>query len=221
MSDVVFYSQVLSVYCWTATHVAAEKGVAYRIESVDPRSVEHRRLHPFGKMPVLQHGEIFVYETAAIAHYLDRAFAGPPLQPDDAPAQAEMLRWVSIVNSYIFPIMNRVAKERLLGRGATGPDEAFLDAAREPLALQMRVNDGALTRNPFLVGPALTLADSFLLPHLYFVSFTPEGAAALEHAPAARAWLQRMQERASFAITNPLRAVSAGEATGNRSRSKT
>src|SRR6185295_10498549 len=102
------------------------------------RSEKHLKLHPFGKMPVMQHGDIVLYETTAIAHYLDRAFSGPALQPLEPRAQAEMLRWISIVNSYVFPIMNRFTKERLV-KPAWGfeTDQAFIASAQEPLALQL------------------------------------------------------------------------------------
>jgi len=207
MSDVIFHSQPMSVYCWTATHIAAEKGISYKIQITDPASVAHRTRHPFGKMPVLEHGPRLVYETAAIAHYLDRTFQGPPLQPDDVLGQSDVIRWISIVNNYVFPIMNRIAKERLLVRNPASPETiAFFEGARQPLATQMKVINDTLSRSEFLVGKTLTVADSFLLPHLFFLSFTPEGSSSLQSAPAAREWLARMQTRDSFARTNPLNA---------------
>jgi len=115
-----------SAYLWTAMHVADEKSVDYEVVPLVMGSPDHLALHPFGKMPAFQHGDVVLYETLAIAHYIDRAFAGPPLQPPDALGQAQVLRWISIVNSYVFPTMNRFMKERLV-RPAFGfdPDEAF------------------------------------------------------------------------------------------------
>jgi glutathione S-transferase len=188
-----------SAYLWTVMHVADEKCVSYDLAPLAYRSPEHLKLHPFGKMPVLQHGDFFVYESAAIAHYVDRAFDGPALQPPGAKGQAHVLRWVSIVNAYVFPVMNRFMKERLVrpNYGAK-PDLDFIAAAREPLLLQMRLIDEAVTKSAFLVGDAVTLADSFLLPHLLFFGRTPEGAQLLARAEAASAWLQRMTSRKSY-----------------------
>jgi glutathione S-transferase len=207
MAQITFHSMADSAYVWTAMHVADEKGVSYDFVPLEYRSPEHFRLHPFGKMPVLQHEDFFLYETAAIAHYIDKAFAGPPLQPAGTREQADVIRWIGIVNSYVFPIMNRFMKERLV-KQAWGfeADQAFLDSAGEPLALQMRLIEEAVGRSGFLVGDSLTIADSFLLPQVLFFAITPEGKALLEMAPAAADWLARLRARPSF-LRSPMRRV--------------
>lgn len=200
MATITFHSMADSAYLWTAMHVADEKGVDYELAPLVLGSPEHLALHPFGKMPVFQHGEVVLYETLAIAHYIDRAFAGPPLQPADPLGQAEVLRWISIVNAYVFPTMNRFVKERLV-RPAWGfdPDETFLAGARAPLELQMRLIGDAVAQGGFLTGAEVTLADSFLFPHLLFFTRTPEGSALVAGTPAAAQWLARMQTRPSYA----------------------
>lgn len=65
MSAVIFHSQPMSAYLWTASLVAAEKGVPWSVNVIEPGSAEHRKLHPFAKSPVLQHGAIFIHETPA------------------------------------------------------------------------------------------------------------------------------------------------------------
>lgn len=204
MSELTFHSMADSAYLWTAMHVADEKGVSYDFVSLTYRSPEHLRLHPFGKMPVLQHGDTFLYETLAIAHYIDTAFDGPALRPSSALGQAHMLRWISIINAYVFPIMNRFTKERLV-RPAWGfeSDQAFIASAREPLTLQMRLIEEAVAKTAHLVVDDPTLADSFLLPHLLFFSRTPEGAALLDGAHNASSWLARMCARPSYSC-NPM-----------------
>jgi glutathione S-transferase len=210
MPEIIFHSMEDSAYLWTAMHVADEKGVAYDLVPMPYRSPEHLALNPFGKFPILQHGPVFLYETLAIAHYIDRAFEGPALQPLGALAQAEVLRWVSIVNAYVFPTMNRFVKERIV-RPAWGfdPDVDFLQSSREPLQLQLSVIDQAVREGGFLAGDRLTIADSFLFPHLLFFSATPEGAAMVAGASAAAAWLQRMQARPSHTKSAMRRAYEA------------
>jgi glutathione S-transferase len=219
MADVEFHSMADSAYLWTAMHVADEKGVSYELIPLVYRSPEHLRLHPFGKMPVLKHGENVIYETLAIAHYLDSAFAGPPLQPASPLGQALMLRWISIVNAYVFPIMNRFMKEELV-KPAWGMerDEAFLASAHEPLSLQVRLIDEAVATTPFLAGDHLTLADSFLLPHLLFFTLTKEGAALMAEAPNATRWLDRLRQRQTFAVNALSKVADAMAAAGSRPR---
>lgn len=199
MPQISFHSMEESAYLWTVMHVADEKGVSYDLVPLTYRSPEHLKLHPFGKMPVMQHGEFFVYESAAIAHYIDRAFDGPALQPSDARGQAVVLRWISVVNSYVFPVMNRFMKERLVKPLYGGKSDAeFLASAREPLLLQMALIDQAVAQTPFLDNDRVTLADSFLLPQLLFFGHTPEGAMLLKSFGHASEWLKRMMERKSF-----------------------
>ncbi|MDP1616874.1 glutathione S-transferase family protein [Phenylobacterium sp.] len=174
MATLIFHSMAGSAYLWTAMLAADEKGIDYELNPLVLGSEAHLQLHPFGKMPVMQHGEVILYETLAITHYIDRAFEGPPLQPSDALGQAEVLRWISLVNAYVFPIMNRFMKERLV-RPNWGfeVDQAFLQAARDPLRLQMLLIGDAVADGGYLVGRQMTLADAFLLPHLLFFGRTP------------------------------------------------
>ena len=205
MAQIIFHSMAESAYLWTAMHVADEKGVSYVLEPLVYRSSEHLKLHPFGKMPVMQHEELFLYETLAIAHYIDKAFEGPPLQPESAAEQAQMLRWISVVNAYVFPTMNRFMKERLV-RPLWGaePDREFLASAREPLELQMRLIEEAVAKGGYLVGDSLTLADSFLLPHLLFFTQTPEGGAMVSRAKSTQKWLSNICARPSY-LTSAMR----------------
>ena len=79
MATITFHSMAASGYLRAAQQLADEKGVTYDVNEFVVGSPEHPRLHPFGKMPL--HGDVVLYETLAIAHFIDRAFDGPALQP--------------------------------------------------------------------------------------------------------------------------------------------
>lgn len=211
MSTIIFHSQFPSVYLWTASLIASEKGVSWSRADIEVGSARHRRLHPFAKSPVMQHGAVILYETLAIAHYLDRAFEGPALQPDDALGQAEVLRWVSLVNAFMFPAMtNGLAKERLLTPMQGGVcDEVLIAASAGQLRDQLAVITRALRRHDYLADKNLTLADCFLFPHLHLASMTPEGQAALSDAKLVDQWLARMRARVSFAATDQFARIAA------------
>lgn len=206
MTDIVFHSQPVSVYLWTASLVAAEKGISWSVNPVEVGSEAHRALHPFAKSPVLQHGQTYLYETLAIAHYIDRAFEGPALQPGDALGQSHVLRWASLVNAFVFPALtNGIAKERLLVpmQGGT-PNEARIAQAVKDAEMQLGVVTRDLETHEFLAGDTVSIADCFLFPHLHFVSMAPEGEALIDAAPKVAAWLAAMRARPSFAATDQL-----------------
>ncbi|HEY8949527.1 MAG TPA: glutathione S-transferase family protein [Rhizomicrobium sp.] len=210
MAGIVFHSMAESAYLWTAMLVAREKGVPFEFQALEYRSPAHLKLHPFGKMPVMQHGDVFLYETAAIAHYIDKAFDGPALQPADALGQANTIRWIGIVNSYVFPVMNKLMKERLVKTlWNIAPDAEFLQSAPEQIAIQMKLIDETVRGGKYLTGDHYTIADSFLFPHLLFFGLTKDGHAHLRDARAAANWLAHMQARPSYAATPMAQAYEA------------
>src|SRR5258708_7286265 len=52
-------------------------------------------------MPVLRHGDYELFESKAIATYLDRVFPGPQLIPADPRDAALTEQWVSLVNAVV------------------------------------------------------------------------------------------------------------------------
>lgn len=75
-----------SVYVRIVRLVLAEKGIDYDLVPVDifaesgpPPGYLDR--HPFGRIPAFEHEGFRLYETGAIARYIDEAFPGISLQP--------------------------------------------------------------------------------------------------------------------------------------------
>src|SRR3979409_886226 len=84
MSEFIVYSIPGSPFGRAALTMLEEKGASYRFSPVAPgtmRSPEHLARHPFGRVPVLQHGGFMLYETQAILRYLDRVLPTPALTP--------------------------------------------------------------------------------------------------------------------------------------------
>ena len=150
--------------------------------------------------PILEHGGFRIYETAAIALYVDEAFGGPSLQPTDVRQRASMQRWISAVSAYYYPYMAyHLGHERIIYPAlGIAPDEKVVAAALPKIATCLEVMEAELAENgDFLVGGRLTLADFFLLPSLTTLGRTPEGQQMLEPMPRIREWWARMQDLAS------------------------
>ncbi|MCW5771449.1 MAG: glutathione S-transferase family protein [Rhodospirillaceae bacterium] len=207
MPDLILYGPALSTCVRTARMACAEKGVPHTLEEVDFRAEGYRKLHPFNRVPSMRHGDFVLFETGAIGRYIDRAFEGPALQPADIRGLARMDQWLSAVSDYVYEVMIRgLCWERLMVpmRGGT-PDEAKIAAAAPKVAYQLSVLEGVLAENAFLAGDALSLADLLLFPVLVYVKLTPEGGAAMKHAPSVAAWFDRIAARPSAAATDPAR----------------
>ena len=198
--NVVLYGFHRSTYVSVARLVLHAKGVPYRFHDVenDIYTAEHRKRHPFGRVPVLRHGDLWLYETSAIAMYVEEAFDGPRLLPDDAGQRARCHQWISSLNSYFYPYMiYHLVHERLVfpDLGIT-PDETVVAAALPKVELALRVMNDALRDSSHLVGETATLADYFLLPTLTALSLVAEGQERLAQSPNVTAWLARMGQLA-------------------------
>ena len=77
-----------SVFTRAARIALAEKGVGFDYVEHDPFAGGAVGPHPFGRVPVLRHGDFEIYETAAIIGYVDDGFDGPGLMPEGARAVA-------------------------------------------------------------------------------------------------------------------------------------
>src|SRR2546430_17569836 len=73
-----------SNYVWAVRMVCEEKGVPYEHRPERPHTPDVDALHPFGKIPVMRHGDVTLCESKAIATYIDRVFDGPKVIPERA-----------------------------------------------------------------------------------------------------------------------------------------
>jgi glutathione S-transferase len=207
MSALVVYSIPGSPFGRAVLITLEEKGVPYRLVPVPPntlRTPEHLGRHPFGRVPVLEHGHFRVRETQAILRYLDRVLPQPALTPADPHAAARMDELMNVNDWYVFQgvgnviAFQRIVAPRVLGRTA---DEAAIAAALPRARHVFDALAGLLGSQPYFAGEAFTLADALLAPQLDFLGQTPEWPAlTANHANLGR-WLERMRERPSFAAT--------------------
>jgi glutathione S-transferase len=208
--DTSTYTQILRL-------VLAEKGVACDYVQVADWSgyrkrVDYGELHPFSMVPVFDHAGLRIYESLAIARYIDAAFGDPPLQPADPLSLARMHQIISIHDNYARrPWVSVIAAQRNFVRllGAVADEAAIArvlpDAVRAAEAL-----DVLLAERP---GDNVDLADLYLVPATAFFSETAEGAEIIASCPGLRDWWQVMRNRRS--VADLLEAVEA-EAPDNR-----
>jgi glutathione S-transferase len=188
MAQVEVFGFTGSTYVQTVLVAAAEKGAEFALRPLEFGAESHRVLHPFLKMPAMRHGAVHLYETAAIAVYLDEAFPGPSLQPAVPADRALMWQWISAANAYFYPAFVRATLAEDGGADAAGEQERSLAAL-----------DGALAGRSYLVGDTLTLADLFVAPMLAFLVEKRGGAAkVLADRQRLAAWLERVRGRESF-----------------------
>jgi glutathione S-transferase len=202
-----------SVYSRIARLVLLAKGVAHERVEVDPfggLSGEYLALHPFGLVPALTHGNFTLFETNAITRYVDRAFDGPLLQPEDAAALARMDQVVAVIDSYGYrPMVRQVASHGFFrARFGETSDRAEVEAGLEASAKVLAFLDGVAREGLVLNGRGLTLADFHLAPMIDYFVRAEEGKAALAAFGALQGWWHRVSGLEVLKTTDPLAARS-------------
>jgi glutathione S-transferase len=205
---VTLYGLPRSVYTRIARLTLEEKAVLYQLEEVEifgPGGVppEHARRHPFGRIPVLRHGELSIYETAAICRYADEAFPGVSLQPPTPGGRARMAQVIGLLDAYAYrPMVWGVFVQRVripLSGGTT--DESLVAKSLRESRIALEALAALAGDSPFLAGTALSLADLHAYPILRCLSLAPEGQAAIGEHRAVADWLTRLGSRPSVQRT--------------------
>ena len=194
-----------STYTRAICMVCEEKGIEYTLTERPLHAAEIRAIHPLGKMPVLRHGDVELFESKAIATWLDRNFPAPFVFPSDARLAALTEQWVSLVNTVIDRTLIRTYLFAYIAPGTADgkPNRAAIDAVMPAVREQIAVLDRAVAQTGHLAGGQFTFADINLMPILHRLQQAPEGAATLAASQNLAAYYARHAERPSFRRTDP------------------
>ncbi len=208
MSKPTLHGPAFSTYVRSVRITLAEKQVAYDLHEINflegwPDGYEN--LHPFMKVPVLEHDGLTLYETPAILAYINAAFDGPALLSDQPAKRAKTIQTIGVVDSYAYnALITRTFIPRavvpMLG-GTT--DESTIEEAREDCERVVSVLDGMVSGQDYFGGDSVSLADCHVVPIIHYTGQIPEGQALLSKAPALTAWMERMNSRDSVSSTVP------------------
>lgn len=184
-----------------------EKVIPYTIgmdvngQPIELGSPELFALHPFGKIPVLVHGDRHLIETASICRYLDVAFSGPALQPEDPWLRAQVDQWTAMLARYVDHVIVRCyLLEFVFPKGNDGAvRNEVVDAAKPELTRILSLLDDQLAEGTYLVGDTFTIADAIAAPMLDYLSGLPAAAGFLVELPRLVAYADRLRKRPSAA----------------------
>lgn len=156
------FTDPLCPYAQRARIVLAEKNLDARLTPIDLRHKPpgFSELSPHGTLPVLKVGADTLWESTAIAEYLEDRFPEPPLLPGDPFLRARARQWIRFADDRLYADTKRL----LLAR-----DVAEQAALREPVyrALRFMESQGPTstgTRGPFWMGERFTLVDATFVP---------------------------------------------------------
>ena len=150
-----------------------ELGLPYEINKMafhpqDLKSDEHRARHPLGRVPVLDDGDIRIFESGAIVDYVIARHKNGGLRPaDDAPEFPEFLQWFHYCEGMVMPPVNTIVVQTVL-LPQDRRDEKALGQAQRLLAKALEPVNEALEGRDYLIGD-FSAAD-IMLGHACFMS---------------------------------------------------
>ncbi len=190
---------------WKVRAVASYLNVPLDLEVVDllkPRTPAYLAINPTGRTPTLVDGDFRLWESNAIIQYI-AAKNGSALWPNDPQKRADITRWQCWQLAHwgaeaCQPLTFQRFVKKMLNLGP--PDQTAVAKAREAFNKDAAVLEAHLTRQKYLVGDALTLADFAVAAALLYAK---QAELPLEPHGNVRAWLDRVLALPCWAETAP------------------
>lgn len=208
MSEVTVYGAPYSTYVRAVRLALEEKGVPYDLVEVDILAeddppAEHYARQPFGKIPAFEHAGFPLYETIAINHYIDEAFAGPALMPSTAQGRARANQIIGLLdsNGYKACVWDVFVERVFVPSEGGESNEETIAAGLKMAETCMTALEELMGEGPYLAGPEVSLADFHAYPIFCYFNLTAEGAEAFKRHPKLCAWWETISARPSVAAT--------------------
>lgn len=197
-----------SVRAFRVHWMLLELGLAYSFIPARPRQEtaleEFRSINPRGKVPVLQHGDLMLTESAAIVLYLAETFPAPGIYTaHDAISRARLNEWCFFVMTELDATSLYVLRRHEQLTHLFGDAPAAVDAARAYFAQQLSSMQDHIARgSDYLFGDVPSAADILLVSCLDWAQSVALHLPQELHSYHARAQ-QRPAYRQAHARTFP------------------
>ena len=132
------------------------------------KSLEHRARHALGRVPVLEDGDISIFESGAIIDYVLERHKNGGLKPSsDAPEFPFYLQWYHYCEGMVMPPMNQIVVQTIL-LPPDRRDETVLNQAKNLLTKSLAPVNENLANKDYLIGD-FSAAD-LMLGHSCFMA---------------------------------------------------
>jgi glutathione S-transferase len=170
-----------------------EVGQPYDVRLVsfaEMKQPAHLAIHPFGKIPTYQEGDLALFESGAIVLHIAERHSG--LLPDEANARARAISWIFAALSTVEPPIVERSAATLVER-----DRSWFEERLPMLDERVRVRLGELSAR---LGEADWLDGAFSAGDLIMVAVLRRLASSglLEEYPNVAAYVARGEARPAF-----------------------
>ncbi len=145
--------------------------------------------NPFGQVPVLEDGDVTLWDSNAIIVYLARVYGNDSWLPENPVEEAKVTPWLAVAAG---KVAFGPAAARLVNVFGAGLDHQNASNIANDL---LRIMDNVLAGNLYLAGNNPTIAD---VAAYSYVAHAPEGDVSLTPFPSVEAWLSRIEALEGF-----------------------
>ena len=116
------------------------------------KSAEHRSRHALGRVPVLEDGDISIFESGAIIDYVLERHENGGLKPSSDSSEFPFyLQWYHYCEGMVMPPMNQIVVQTIL-LPPDRRDETVLNQAKNLLTKSLAPVNENLAKNDYLIG---------------------------------------------------------------------
>jgi len=139
-----------------------ELRLPYRLETLTFTSLKspaYKKVHPLGKVPAIQDGDLTMFESGAILEYILEKYGNGRLAPaPGTPGRAVFLQWVHFAEATAFPPIGDVVAHTFFRPEAERIPAIVVDG-RTRAAAVLALLEQALVGQQYLLGAEFTAAD--------------------------------------------------------------
>lgn len=157
---------------------------------------EYRAMNPNSKIPVLQDGDLTMYESNAIVRYLSSKYGNNDFWPENLADRARADMWLEWSKTTLAPVVNGGIFWTLVRTPMADRDPVKLAADIEMAGTLLEIVADQLGDNDYLLGNTLSAAD-IGIGHLLYRYMTLE--LDRPDVPAINRYYRRLSERPAYA----------------------
>lgn len=159
-------------------------------------TAEFLAMNPMGRVPVMNDGDLTLFESQAILRYLGAKHGTGGLWPSEPHTRARVDQWMEWAKVNVFPVLTYKVFWQMVRVGVAERDHDLIAQGAAELAPMMHIAEAQLTRYDWLAGPKISLADISFGTHLYRYFTVDFDKPDL---PALRAYYDRLCARPAYA----------------------
>jgi len=193
MNTIKIYSASACPYAQRSRMVLVTKGIEFEVVEIDLKNKPDwfTSISPYGKVPLLQHGEATVWESAVINEYLEEVFTQQPLMPQNALNRAKARIWIDFANTKF-----TTAFYKLLLAQDSEKQEEWRQELNQHFATMEKGMQNLSEMGNYWLGQALSLVDLTYYPWFERLPVLEHyrGFKLPESCQTLRQWYDLMQE---------------------------